>query len=185
MGLNEDVFEFLKGLGIKLITAESLTGGLISAKFTEIPGASEVFWGGFSVYSPEAKINLLGVDPLVIENYGIVSLQTAEAMSLGALRLFLGDKKNKAVSVAVTGIAGPGGGTEDCPVGTVCIGLSHNLPNDVKIFSKRFLFLGNRDEVREKTVLESFRLILDLCSCFVETGGYDKCKLQRLKAKKI
>nr|WP_253730214.1 nicotinamide-nucleotide amidohydrolase family protein [Treponema sp. OMZ 790] len=82
------VFFVLKERDIKLITCESLTGGLISSEFTKIPGASEVLWGGYVVYTPQAKIELLDVDPMILKNFGLVSAQTVEAMNLGAVNTF-------------------------------------------------------------------------------------------------
>ena len=86
--LIKQVFFILKEKDIKLITCESLTGGLISSEFTKIPGTSEVFWGGYVVYTPQAKINLLNVNPETLKNFGLVSVQTVEAMNLGAVKNF-------------------------------------------------------------------------------------------------
>ncbi len=99
---------------LKLATAESCTGGLIAAVLTEVPGASDVLDRGFVTYSNAAKVGMLGVDFDLIMRYGAVSAEVARAMAEGALRCSAAD-----VAVAVTGIAGPGGGTAEKPVGLV------------------------------------------------------------------
>ena len=101
--------------GRRVATAESCTAGLVAARLTERPGSSDYVAGGVVAYSNEAKSGLLGVDPALIEAHGAVSEPVAEAMADGALRRFEAD-----TAVAITGIAGPGGGTEEKPVGTVC-----------------------------------------------------------------
>lgn len=155
------VFSELRKQRKRLITAESLTGGLIAAEFTRVPGASEVFWGSFAAYTPEAKISLLSVAPSIIEKYGVVSVQTAEAMAQGALQAFLNTAPAEpACAVAVTGLAGPGGGSADCPVGTVCFALACTGSSGLKIVSDRRIFSGARDEVRKKTVSYAFSFIL-------------------------
>lgn len=146
-------FSELKKRGIKLITAESLTGGLISAEFTKITGASETVWGGFVTYSPQAKISLLGVEPEIIERYGVVSAETAEAMAYGALNAFLAKNTGglEAVAIAVTGVAGPDS-LEGKPVGTVFTGIASFLKGNMECKTFQFLFSGDRNQVREKTV---------------------------------
>ena len=94
---------------------ESCTGGLMAARLTDRPGSSAYVAGGVVAYSNEAKVGLLGVDPALIEGHGAVSAEVAEAMAEGALRRFEAD-----TAVWVTGIAGPDGGTEEKPVGSVC-----------------------------------------------------------------
>lgn len=102
---------------LKIAVAESCTGGLIAACLTAIPGSSDVFERGFVTYSNEAKIEMLGVRPDLIAAHGAVSMEVAAAMAQGALTHSHAD-----VAVSVTGIAGPGGGTPQKPVGTVCFG---------------------------------------------------------------
>ena len=101
--------------GRRIATAESCTAGLVAARLTDLPGSSDYVAGGVVAYSNEAKIQLLGVDPALIEAHGAVSEPVAEAMAAGALQRFGAD-----TAVAITGIAGPGGGTPEKPVGTVC-----------------------------------------------------------------
>jgi nicotinamide-nucleotide amidase len=100
--------------GLKLATAESCTGGLIANRVTDVPGSSEVFTHGFVTYANEAKRDLLGVPQAMLNEHGAVSEPVVRAMAEGALKASGAD-----VAVAVTGIAGPGGGTEEKPVGTV------------------------------------------------------------------
>lgn len=102
---------------LRLATAESCTGGLIAGALTEIAGSSDVFERGFVTYSNEAKFDLLGVPATLVAAEGAVSLATAEAMARGAVA-----RSNADIAVAVSGVAGPGGGSADKPVGLVCFG---------------------------------------------------------------
>ena len=104
---------------IKIALAESCTGGTVSGLITEIPGCSQWFCGSAVVYSNEAKTALLNVDPVLIKQYGAVSEPVAKAMAEGARTILLAD-----IAVSITGIAGPGGGTTEKPVGTVCFAVS-------------------------------------------------------------
>lgn len=103
--------------GLKIATAESCTGGLVAALLTEIPGSSDVVERGFVVYSNEAKAEMLGVDPAVIAARGAVSEEVAAALALGVL-----EKSRADISVSITGVAGPGGGSAEKPVGLVWFG---------------------------------------------------------------
>jgi nicotinamide-nucleotide amidase len=147
----------LEDLRIYLVTAESLTGGLIGASITEIPGSSAVYWGGIISYTIEAKTRLLGVSPATIDRYGVVSSETAESMACGALAVSGVD-----ISIAVTGVAGPGGGTDRTPVGTVCIAVAIKNPGLTapSVKSARFRFSGSRADVREQTVREAASLAI-------------------------
>lgn len=107
----------LRAKGLKVATAESCTGGLIAGLLTEIPGSSDVVDRGFVTYSNEAKAQMLGVDPQLIAAHGAVSEQVARAMATGALSHAMAD-----ITVAVTGVAGPGGGSVEKPVGLVHFG---------------------------------------------------------------
>ncbi|MCO4089722.1 MAG: CinA family protein [Limnohabitans sp.] len=133
----------LTALNWMMATAESCTGGLIAASCTDLPGSSKWFERGFVTYSNAAKTDLLGVQPDVIAAEGAVSEAVARAMALGAFY-----RTPARVSVAVTGIAGPDGGSADKPVGTVwlawCI--------DGLVHAKRQQFEGNRKTIREATV---------------------------------
>ena len=140
---------------LMLVTAESCTGGLIGAAITDIPGSSKIYDRGFITYSNESKMDLLGVTSNVLDSHGAVSEQTAIAMAEGALRAC----PKSDLSVAVTGIAGPDGGTEDKPVGLVFICVaSRNGKTNVY----RHLFTGDRDRVRKKAVDAAFQHLIEV-----------------------
>jgi nicotinamide-nucleotide amidase len=131
--------------------AESCTGGLMAARLTERPGSSDYFAGGVTSYSNEAKAGLLGVDPGLIERHGAVSLEVAEAMADGALARFEAD-----TAVAITGVAGPGGGTEAKPVGYVCWAVK--LADGSKLVRDARL-PGDRAEVRDRSTTVGMHLL--------------------------
>jgi nicotinamide-nucleotide amidase len=133
----------LQDRGWMLATAESCTGGLIAAACTELPGSSNWFERGFVTYSDEAKVELLGVDEASIRAQGAVSEVVARAMAFGAVR-----RSHAHVSVSVTGIAGPSGGSKEKPVGTVWFGFMV----DGQITSEMKRFDGDRAAVRTATV---------------------------------
>lgn len=136
----------------KLATAESCTGGLIAALFTEVAGASDVFERSFVTYSNAAKIGLLNVGFETLLRHGAVSPEVAREMAAGARRASAAD-----IAIAVTGIAGPGGGTEEKPVGLVYIGLA--VPGKpVQGHEFRFGNIG-RSPIRLKTVAEALRIL--------------------------
>ncbi len=136
----------------KVATAESCTGGLIAGALTEIAGASDVFERGFVTYSNQAKSDQLGITPELIEEFGAVSSEAAEAMAQGALQHSSAD-----VAVSATGIAGPGGGSAAKPVGLVYIGLATRAG---AVFHYKCLFKGDRDDVRLQAVREALKLML-------------------------
>lgn len=137
--------------GRRIATAESCTAGLVAARLTDIPGSSAYVMGGVVSYANEAKIELLGVDEALITNHGAVSQEVAEAMAAGALRRFDAD-----TAIAITGIAGPGGGTPDKPVGTVwfCVALA-----DGTVASRCLLIPGNRSDIRERATTVALHLL--------------------------
>jgi nicotinamide-nucleotide amidase len=137
---------------LRLVTAESCTGGMIAAALTDVPGASAVFERGFVTYSNDSKIDLLGVLPDVLASFGAVSAEVAEAMADGAVTYSLAD-----IGLAVTGIAGPDGGTESKPVGLVYIGIARK--NGAR-FHYQNHFEGDRDDIRRQTVAEALRLAM-------------------------
>ena len=144
-----------------LISAESLTGGMIAEAITAVAGASQVFWGGWVTYAAEAKIQLLAVPAAVIDQYGVVSCETAEAMAYGAIQtLQAAQCKKPLYAIAATGIAGPGGGTAAVPVGTVCIACTAAHTEKLCTASKKYLFIGNRTDIREKTVYAALKMLL-------------------------
>jgi len=136
-----------------LATAESCTGGMIAAACTDLPGSSAWFERGFVTYSNDAKIELLGVDAAAIEQHGAVSEVVARAMAFGALR-----HSKAQASVAVTGIAGPTGGSEAKPVGTVWFGFMV----DGLLTSETRHFTGDRASVRAQTVQHALVRLLEL-----------------------
>lgn len=145
--------QVLQTRGHMLATAESCTGGLIAAACTELSGSSNWFERGFVTYSNAAKTELLGVDAALIEQHGAVSEFVARAMAFGAIR-----HSNAQVSVAVTGVAGPTGGSADKPVGTVWFGFSV----DGKLTSEMRRFDGDRAQVRSATVTHALTRLLQL-----------------------
>ncbi len=134
--------------GIRLVSAESCTGGLIAKMLTDIAGSSSVFWGGYVTYANDAKERMLSVSSL--SQHGAVSRETAIEMASGAI-----DHSGADIAIAVSGIAGPDGGTAEKPVGTVYIGikLRHR-----KATAWQFLFRGDRDQVRTKSAIVSMLL---------------------------
>lgn len=147
------VREFGKA-GLTVTTAESCTGGMIGAAITSVAGSSAIYECGFVTYSNEAKSKLIGVDPELVKENGAVSAQTASAMAIGALVT-----SGAAASVAVTGIAGPDGGTAEKPVGTVFIAVATS--NDEGAFVEKFEF-GNigREQTRLAATREALEMLL-------------------------
>ena len=143
--------------GWMIATAESCTGGLIAATLTEIAGSSDVVDRGFVTYSNEAKTDLLGVPADLIAAQGAVSSEVAAAMALGALA-----RSRAAVAISVTGIAGPGGGSAEKPVGLVYIGLVKRDQDDPLV--ERHVFEGRRHEVRLQSVVRAIDLLIDAAS---------------------
>ena len=137
--------------GLMLATAESCTGGLIAAVLTEIAGSSDVLDRGFVTYSNAAKSDMLGVPPDLIEAHGAVSGPVAASMATGALL-----RSKAALTVAVTGVAGPGGGSETKPVGTVWFGMANRERSTA---TECRLFPGNRTEVRRATAQHALALL--------------------------
>ena len=143
--------EKLQSQGLKLATAESCTGGLIAAACTALSGSSNWFERGFVTYSNEAKTELLGVDAQQIAAHGAVSEVVARAMAFGAVR-----HSRAQLSVAVTGVAGPTGGSPDKPVGTVWFGWA----TPAGVFTEHRRFDGDRAAVRQATVAHALAGLL-------------------------
>ncbi len=151
MTMEEAVGNLLRLRGRNLAVAESCTGGLISHRITNVPGSSDYFMVGFLTYSNEAKTKLLGVRPELIAEHGAVSREVASAMSAGAYRM-----GRTSYGLAVTGIAGPSGGSPEKPVGTVFISLTSDRGTDCRAFR----FSGDREDVKNlsaQTALEILR----------------------------
>lgn len=148
--------------GWKLVTAESCTGGLIAATCTDLAGSSEWFERGFVTYSNAAKTELLGVDAALIAAHGAVSEPVVRAMAQGALA-----HSHAQIAVAVTGIAGPGGGSADKPVGTVWLGWA----TAAGVSSTLCHFTGDRAAVREATTLCALQQLVQLLQQAMPTPG--------------
>ncbi len=147
----ESLLAHLRGRGLRVATAESCTGGLVAAALTAIAGSSDVVERGFVTYSNAAKTELLGVPAGLIDTAGAVSEEVAWRMAEGALAHSAAD-----LSVAVTGVAGPGGGSEAKPVGLVWFAAARR---GGPVVTARELFSGGRAEVRAASVLVAFRLL--------------------------
>ena len=151
-----EVVEANRAAGRRIAVAESCTGGLVCAALTEIPGSSDVFEAGYVTYSNAAKISELGVSSEVVETFGAVSVATAWAMARGALAASEAD-----VAVAITGIAGPGGGTPSKPVGTVVFALAERDGDPAKITAdQRFFDEQTRSGVRLQAALCALELLV-------------------------
>lgn len=148
--LESVVVKLLKKYDLTLTTAESCTGGLVASRIVNVPGASEVFREGFITYSNRAKRKSLGVGKATLQKHGAVSEQTAKEMATGGV--FATDAD---VCVAITGIAGPDGGTEEKPVGLVYIACY--MKDDVKV--EEHQFRGNREKIREQAVVQALDLV--------------------------
>jgi nicotinamide-nucleotide amidase len=154
IALAETVLTGARAKGLHIATAESCTGGLTAAVLTEIPGSSDVFERGFVTYANEAKEEMLGVPHATLTEFGAVSTETALAMAAGALAHSRAD-----LAVAVTGIAGPGGGTAEKPVGLVHIAAARG--ETVSHRECRFGDIG-RSAVRLQTVETALNLLLEV-----------------------
>ena len=151
--LSREILQICDKNKITISSAESCTGGLISQYFTSHPGSSKVFLGGFVTYSNNSKIKILNVKEETLKNYGAVSENTVIEMSEAA-KIIL----NTDISLAVSGIAGPDGGSKDKPVGLVhhCVS---NLEN--KNIHRKIIHVGNREDIRNKTAETIFYMILE------------------------
>ncbi len=159
----KDVLDMARENAFMIATAESCTGGLIAAALTSIAGSSDVVERGFVTYSNEAKVEMLGVDQDLITRHGAVSEQVARAMCEGAL-----NKSNANLTVSVTGIAGPGGGSVEKPVGTVHLAVAseHGPTNHYRL---QFGDIG-RDEIRHKTMLAAFSMLKEQMGASIATA---------------
>jgi len=151
--LTQKVGAALKERGLMLVTAESCTGGWVAMEVTAIAGSSDWFERGYVTYSNAAKREALGVAEETLERHGAVSEETAREMAAGALKNGRGQ-----VALAITGVAGPTGGSRDKPVGTVCFAWAHGS----KISSQTRRFDGDRESVRRQSVLHALQGVLEL-----------------------
>jgi PncC family amidohydrolase len=138
--------------GLKLATAESCTGGMVADRITNVPGSSAYFRGGIVAYAYEAKVGLLNVSWTTLRSYGAVSRETVIEMARGACIALGAD-----LAVSVSGIAGPGGGTPDKPVGTTWIGLSATEGD----WARKFVWQGDRLENKALSTDAALQLVLD------------------------
>jgi nicotinamide-nucleotide amidase len=150
----------LRAKGLRIVTAESCTGGLIAAACTAVAGSSDWFERGFVTYSNDAKSESIGVDVALVATYGAVSGEVAKAMAEGAL-----SRSRAQIAVAVTGIAGPGGGTRAKPVGTVWLAVAGALPDALsdsvpQTHVEHLALHGDRAAIREATVHVALQRLL-------------------------
>lgn len=151
--LAREVAAALKARGLSLVTAESCTGGWVAMALTAIAGSSDWFERGYVTYSNAAKREELGVSEETLQRHGAVSEETAREMAAGALKHGRGQ-----VALAITGVAGPTGGTRDKPVGTVCFAWAQGS----KISSRTRRFDGDRESVRRQSVVHALQGVLEL-----------------------
>jgi nicotinamide-nucleotide amidase len=151
--IDELVAELLRSHGLTIATAESCTGGLLAGRLTDLAGSSAYVLGGLVVYANEAKVALAGVDPALIERVGAVSEEVAEALADGARSRLGAD-----IGVGITGIAGPGGGTEEKPVGTVCFSVV-DARADGRRMTRRVQLPGSRADVRDRSTAVALHMV--------------------------
>ena len=152
----QELAQRLQQRGWRMVTAESCTGGGVAHRLTALAGSSDWLEGGFVTYSNAMKQRLLGVDSTLLENHGAVSRECVEAMAQGAL-----DNSSAQLSVAISGIAGPGGGSEDKPVGTVWFGWADC---NGALRSRCCCFDGGRQSVRDQAVDEALAGLLEMAA---------------------
>lgn len=149
----KELADILRKKGLRMSAAESCTGGLIGYSMTEEPGSSDVFLGSAVTYSNDSKERVLGVKHQTLLDHGAVSEETAREMALGSIEAYGSD-----LSVAVTGIAGPGGATDQKPVGLVYIAVA----DGPRVIVTKNIFKGDRQSVREQTASEAMTLLKEL-----------------------
>ena len=153
--LIQQLAQILLTKGFKITLAESCTGGLLAAYLTSLPGSSDWFERGFVTYSNQAKEESIGVPKELIERYGAVSEEVAKAMAKGALNHSLAQ-----VSVAITGIAGPGGGSISKPVGTVCFAWGMRVADQIQTRAQTKHFSGDRQSIRDQACVYAIESLL-------------------------
>lgn len=151
--IEEKLVQSLAEMGLTISTAESCTGGMIASTIIDVPGASDVYNEGFITYSNEAKNKHLNVPEEILEKYGAVSEETVREMALGCRKVTGSD-----VAIVTSGIAGPGGGTVEKPVGLVYIGCAYKDMVEVKAFR----FEGTRTSIRQQATVEAIRMTMEL-----------------------
>ncbi len=154
--LTQQLAQTLLAKGFKIALAESCTGGLLAAQLTSLAGSSDWFERGFITYSNQAKEESIGVPKEAIERYGAVSEEVAKAMAEGVLKNSLAQ-----VSVAITGIAGPGGGSANKPVGMVCFAWGIQVDDQIQTRSQTKQFSGDRQSIREQACVYAIESLLE------------------------
>ncbi len=152
-GLAERILHTAQERGVTVGCAESCTGGLVAAALTELAGSSAIFKGWLICYDPQLKVDLLGVDPKILDTYGVVSCECAEAMAAGARRATSSD-----IAVSTTGIAGPGGEEPGRPVGTICFGVA---AKDGQRSVRRQVAGDTRELIRLNGTVEALSLLIE------------------------
>jgi nicotinamide-nucleotide amidase len=159
--LSIETGSLLKANGLWLATAESCTGGLLGHLITNIPGSSDYYLGGFITYSNSAKEHLLGVKYSVLNSFGAVSQETVNEMANGIREAFKNEKNvDRIIGISISGIAGPGGGSMEKPVGTVWIGISSLKENNAICFH----FTGDRANIKAQAAQQALKMIISLLS---------------------
>ena len=152
LGQSRELGELLKEKGLTIATAESCTGGLLANIITAVPGSSEYFVGGVVAYSNDLKAEVLGVSHGTLVSHGAVSAEVAQEMAMGARGL------DADIGVGITGIAGPGGGTEEKPVGLVYIAVSFKDMDEIAECRYR----GERTNIKEQAVIQAMNMLFDV-----------------------
>lgn len=163
--LMTELFLLMKFRKARVITAESCTGGMLAQHLTSVPGSSEVFLGGVNAYHNEVKIGVLGVKPATLDDFGAVSFQTASEMLDGLKKISDAMNPQGNLFISITGVAGPDGGSAEKPVGTVFIGIMNGQTG----YIGHFRFVGNRDQVRSRSVMKALEMIWEI----LNTGKID------------
>ena len=156
ISLTQQLAQILLAKGFKIALAESCTGGLLAAQLTSLAGSSDWFERGFVTYSNQAKEESIGVSKELIERYGAVSEEVARAMAEGVLNHSLAH-----VSAAITGIAGPGGGSANKPVGMVCFAWGMRVADQIQTHSQTKQFSGDRQSIREQACVYAIESLLE------------------------
>jgi nicotinamide-nucleotide amidase len=152
--VDQQVADLLRTRGLTIATAESCTGGLLAARLTDLAGSSDYVLGGLVVYSNEAKVALAGVDPALIERVGAVSREVAEALADGARAALAAD-----IGVGITGVAGPGGGTPDKPVGLVWLSVAGMGGDGVARLTRSINLPGGRADIRDRSTTVAMHMV--------------------------
>ena len=153
ISIEEKLVQSLAEMGLTISTAESCTGGMVASAIIDVSGASEVYSEGFITYSNEAKMKYLNVPEQILENHGAVSEETVREMALGCKKATGSD-----VAVVTSGVAGPGGGSVEKPVGLVYIGCAYKDIVEVKAFK----FEGDRTSIRKQATEEAIRMTMEM-----------------------